>query len=312
LTAKRVSRRVDGVLVLDKPPGLSSNAALQRVKALFGAAKAGHTGSLDPLATGVLPICMGEATKLSQFLLDADKEYLTTIQLGVVTDTGDAAGQVVRTACTREVSASAVDVVLARFAGRQAQVPPMYSALKRNGVPLYALARKGQEVPREARTIWIHRMERVDFTPGEAARLTLRMRVSKGTYVRVIAEDIGAALGCGAHVAALHRTAAGGFTEQDAFTMERLESARNGESFGALDALLLAPVSVVSYLPELQLSDTECRALLQGQRVLAQASTAGLVRAADSRGVFCGIAELSASGELRARRMMSGMMQTSV
>ena len=175
------ARRVDGILVLDKPPGLTSNAALQRVKCVYFAQKAGHTGSLDPLATGVLPICFGEATKWSQFLLDSDKEYVTTVCLGVTTDTGDADGTVLEERSAAAVDVAAIDAVLPRFRGEIEQVPPMYSALKRNGVPLYELARAGQVVEREARRITVHSLEREGFEGGERASLVLRVGASKGT-----------------------------------------------------------------------------------------------------------------------------------
>jgi tRNA pseudouridine55 synthase len=200
LGRQRQARRVDGLLVVDKPAGMTSNAVLQRAKGIYFARKAGHTGSLDPLATGVLPLCFGEATKLSQYLLGSDKEYVTTVVLGVTTDTADADGAVREVRSAVAVDATALTAVLARFRGTIAQVPPMYSALKRGGVPLYELARRGEEVEREPREVVIHALELLGFEPGERAQATLRVRASKGTYVRTLAEDIGAALGCGAHV----------------------------------------------------------------------------------------------------------------
>jgi tRNA pseudouridine55 synthase len=309
--AVATKRRIDGVLVLEKPVGLSSNAALQRVKALFAAAKAGHTGSLDPFATGVLPVCLGEATKLSQFLLDADKAYIATLRFGSVTDTGDNTGNILRTTCTRGVNTAAVEEMLQRFLGEQRQVPPMYSALKRNGVPLYVLARQGHNVEREPRVIRVHSLKLLDFVPGESAQATLEVRVSKGTYVRTLAEDIGAALGWGAHLIALHRTATGDFTGADAVSLDDLQRVRESGSLPALDRLLFAPARIVSHLPEVRLDTAGCRALHRGQ-VTHAAAPAGMVRVVDAQGVFHGIARSDGSGQLRAQRMMREQAQPCV
>ena len=216
---KRVWQRVDGVLLLDKPSGLSSNTALQKARRLFSAAKAGHTGTLDPLATGLLPLCFGEATKFSADLLEADKTYDADILFGVTTDTGDAEGEVLE---RREVrfGADDLDAVLARFRGAITQVPPMYSALKRDGRPLYELARQGVEVERQPRAVTIHALQLLDRS-GERCRL--RVTCSKGTYIRTLAEDIGAALGCGAHLEALRRIGVGALRIADAVSLEELE-----------------------------------------------------------------------------------------
>ncbi|WP_263081960.1 tRNA pseudouridine(55) synthase TruB [Endozoicomonas sp. Mp262] len=213
-------RPVNGIIVVDKFKGASSNDVLQKVKRIFGAAKAGHTGSLDPLATGVLPICLGEATKFSQFLLDSDKSYRTTVQLGVKTTTGDAEGEVVEERPV-QVTRSDVEAVLTQFLGEIEQIPSMYSALKHKGQPLYKLAREGIEVERPARKITIHRIELLDF---EADRFVLEVDCTKGTYIRTLAEDIGEALGCLAHVAELRRLKAGPYAEQVAYSIEQLES----------------------------------------------------------------------------------------
>ncbi|KAB2921992.1 MAG: tRNA pseudouridine(55) synthase TruB, partial [Dechloromonas sp.] len=205
MQVKRTWQRVDGVLLLDKPLGLTSNDALQKARRLFSAAKGGHTGTLDPAATGLLPLCFGEATKFSADLLDADKTYEAVVQLGVTTDSGDAEGQVVATAPVT-VGEAEVRQALPRFTGAIEQIPPMHSALKRNGRPLYELARKGIEVERAPRAVTIHGLELLDFA-GD--RLTLRVRCSKGTYIRVLAADLGQALGCGAHLVGLRRTAVG-------------------------------------------------------------------------------------------------------
>src|SRR5208282_2117359 len=205
-------RRIDGVLLLDKPKGLSSNAALQRAKRLYQADKAGHTGTLDPLATGLLPICFGDATKFAHALLDADKTYVAVVRLGMTTTTGDAEGEVV---ATHPVTASAPDVerVLRRFIGRIAQVPPRHAALKRDGRPYYEYARQGVEIERHPRAVEIHALELLAWRGNE---FELRVRCGKGTYIRALAEDIGAALGCGAHLSALSRTTSGNFTLGDA------------------------------------------------------------------------------------------------
>ena len=208
---------VDGALLLDKPLGVSSNFALQKAKKIMGAQKAGHGGTLDPLASGLLMVLFGEATKFAGPLLDGDKEYLATLQLGATTATGDAEGEVLERRPVNPV----IDQVLGRFRGEIEQIPPMFSALKRDGVPLYKLARRGEEVERSPRRVTISALERVG---GSAERPELRVRCSKGTYVRTLATDIGAALGCGAHLAALRRTASGRFRVEDAATLEALEA----------------------------------------------------------------------------------------
>ena len=214
---KRIRRKVDGVLILDKPRGMSSNAALQKVRWLLNAEKAGHTGSLDPLATGVLPLCFGEATKFSQYLLDADKGYETVMQLGVTTTTGDAEGEVVEQRPV-EVGEAQLLEALEGFRGAISQIPPMYSALKRDGQPLYKLARAGEVVEREARSVTIARLELAAF---EGDRPRLQVACSKGTYIRTLVEDIGQVLGCGAHVAELRRTQVGPFSLAQAVSMLR-------------------------------------------------------------------------------------------
>jgi tRNA pseudouridine55 synthase len=305
LGRQRQARRVDGLLVVDKPAGMTSNAVLQRAKGIYFARKAGHTGSLDPLATGVLPLCFGEATKLSQYLLGADKEYVATVVLGVTTDTADADGAVREVRSAVAVDAAAIGAVLARFRGTIAQVPPMYSALKRGGVPLYELARRGEEVEREPREVVIHALELLGFEPGERAQVTLRVRASKGTYVRTLVEDIGAALGCGAHVAALRRTAAGPFVVADAVPLERLEALRDACEFAALDALLLPCEQAVAHLPEVRVGESGCFFLAQGQAVMVSELPArGLVRIAGQDGIFRGVGEITDDRRVAPRRMM--------
>lgn len=237
MQVKKTWQRVDGVLLLDKPIGLTSNDALQKARRLFSAAKGGHTGTLDPLATGLLPLCFGEATKFSADLLDADKTYEAVLKLGVTTDSGDAEGQVTATVAV-SVSEAAIAQVLPQFTGDIQQIPPMHSALKRNGRPLYELARKGIEVEREPRAVTIHAIDLLAFS-GDS--LTLRVACSKGTYIRVLAADIGQALGCGAHLAALRRTVVGDLDLAHAVTLaelEALDEVGRASHLQAVDALL--------------------------------------------------------------------------
>ena len=232
-------RSVNGIFLLNKPLGLSSNQALQRVKNLFDANKAGHTGSLDPLATGVLPICLGEATKFSQFLLDSDKHYRSTFTLGVRTETGDCDGTVRQEQDASTVTEAQIEIAIEAFRGDILQIPSMYSALKHNGQPLYKLARQGIEVEREARPVTIFKYNILGFRPGPKAELDVEVHVSKGTYVRSLAEDLGNALGCGAHVSALHRNIAGPFTDADTMTLEELQKLRETVEPTGLEELSL-------------------------------------------------------------------------
>jgi tRNA pseudouridine55 synthase len=306
LGRKRQGRRVDGILVVNKPAGMTSNGVLQRVKGIYFAVKAGHTGSLDPLATGVLPICFGEATKVSQFLLDADKAYEATVVFGVATDTGDADGEVVRRCDAAGLDLRRVDEALARFVGTIEQVPPMYSALKHGGVPLYEFARKGQEVQREAREVRIDELRRLDFVPGSLARLRIRVRCSKGTYVRTLAEDIGAALDCAAHVEQLHRSQAGPFGDSDAVELAYLEELRTRKAFAELDELLLPVSRALEHLPEVRVAESGCFYLSRGQAVIApHMPRDGLVRIAAENGEFRGVGEILEDGRLAPRRMMA-------
>jgi tRNA pseudouridine55 synthase len=254
---KRVRDLVDGVLLLDKPVGLSSNDALIKAKRVLNAKKAGHTGTLDPFATGLLPLCFGEATKFSQDLLEADKTYLTTVHLGVRTDTGDTEGQAIATAGVN-VTLEQIEAVLAQFRGPIKQVPPMYSALKRDGKPLYEYAREGITLEREARDVTIHKLELVSY---EAPFLKLEVTCSKGTYIRVLGEDIGAALGCGAHLNALRRTQVGDLVMRDVVTLEQLAA-------HAAPLSLLAPVdALLSSFPPVELTPELGKRFLQGQRL---------------------------------------------
>ena len=256
---KRKRVAVHGVLLLDKPAGRSSNDALMQAKRLLNAEKAGHTGTLDPFATGLLPLCFGEATKFAQDLLDADKTYLATIHLGLRTDTGDTEGQVLETRPV-EVSTAQIAAVLAQFRGPILQVPPMYSALKCDGKPLYEYARAGITLEREARAVTIHELEMIAFA---SPNLTVRVCCSKGTYIRVLGEEIGAALGCGAHLQALRRIQVGALRLEAAVTLDQLAQAVDGERLA-----LLAPVdALLASFPALRLTDELARRFLQGQRL---------------------------------------------
>lgn len=256
---KKTWKQVDGVLLLDKPVGLSSNDALQKARRLFSAAKGGHTGTLDPLASGLLPLCFGEATKFSADLLDADKTYEAELKLGVATDSGDAEGQVLATAAVA-VSGEQLATVLARFLGPIQQIPPMHSALKRDGRPLYELARKGIEVEREPRSIVIHALELLEFS-GDSVRI--RVTCSKGTYIRVLAADIGLLLGCGAHLTALRRTRVGDLEMQNAVTLAELEGMDESlrpQRLQAVDALLAS-------LPRVDLEADQAQRFTHGNPV---------------------------------------------
>jgi len=290
------ARRLDGVLLLDKPAGIGSNAALQAVKRLYHAAKAGHAGTLDPLATGLLPILFGEATKLSQLALDADKEYLAQAHLGIVTSTGDAEGEVLeRRPCA--VRTQDLDPVLERFRGDIDQVPPMYSALKREGRPLYELAREGREVAREPRRVRVYELERTRF---EGDRLELRVRCSKGTYVRTLVEDIGHALGCGAYLAGLRRVSAARFRIEDAVSLDALAAMAPS----ARDDRLLPMERLLEGLPRVELTDDLAERFRQGQvLVLAQAPT-GRCGVFVADGPLLGLGEGLPPGELHPRRLI--------
>ncbi len=292
---KRTWQRVDGVLLLDKPLGLTSNDALQKARRLFSAAKGGHTGTLDPAATGLLPLCFGEATKFSADLLDADKTYEAALLLGVTTDTGDAEGEVVARAAVT-VDEAAVRQALAPFRGDIRQVPPMHSALKRNGRPLYELARKGVEVEREARPVSIHALELLDFS-GDSLRL--RVRCSKGTYIRVLAADLGRALGCGAHLTALRRTAVGDLDLARAVTLAELEA--QGEE-GRMASLL--PVdALLQSLPRVELAGEAAERFSHGNPVELPAGLTGKIRVyADGR--LIGVGEPGVDTRLWPKRLV--------
>jgi len=289
-------RRLDGVLLLDKPAGIGSNAVLQTVKRLYGAAKAGHAGTLDPLASGLLPILFGEATKFSQFALDADKAYVALARLGVTTTTGDAEGEVIERRPVR-VAAAEIEPALARFRGEIEQVPPMFSALKRGGRPLYALAREGREVPREARRIHVRELDLLAFS-GDA--LELKVTCSKGTYVRTLVEDIGRRLGCGAHLAALRRVRAGPFDVDQAATLDALQS----EDESARDRRLLPVARLLERLPRAELDPARARCFVRGQAVAAPGAPAGPCGVFSEAGELLGLGGATESGDLRPLRLV--------
>ncbi|MCP4128487.1 MAG: tRNA pseudouridine(55) synthase TruB [Gammaproteobacteria bacterium] len=298
---RKSGRNVRGILLLDKPLGITSNSALQDVKRLFKAQKAGHTGSLDPLADGLLPICFGAATKVSAFLLDADKHYLVRVKLGETTTTADAEGEVVETKPVEGITESDIQRVISEFEGEIEQIPPMYSALKHKGERLYKLARNGIEVEREPRRVTIHEISMRSYTAPE---FELKVHCSKGTYIRTLAEDIGNKLGCGAHVAALRRTGVGPYGSDAMVSMEQVKQLA-AEGFSDLDELLLPIDSALGSWPEVKLSPDGTFYLRQGQPVLVpNAPTEGMVRLYDADGGFMGAGEILDDGKVAPRRMM--------
>jgi tRNA pseudouridine55 synthase len=286
-----------GILLLDKPLGLSSNSALQRVRALYAREKAGHAGSLDPLATGMLPICLGEATKIAGDLLEGRKRYRFSIALGAATSTGDAEGEVTASAPVPQLTAARVEAVLAGQRGRRQQVPPMYSAIKRAGQPLYRLARQGVTVPRAARAIEIHELTLLHL---DGAALELETLCSKGTYVRVLAEDIAGALGTCGHVTALRRLWVEPFTAQPMHTLDVLAAAQARQELPPL----LAIDWPLQHLPRLDLEAAAARDLLQGRKVRTAAPAAPRVRIYDGEGRLLALGEVDAAGLLQPRRLI--------
>ena len=295
-------RAVNGILALDKPIGMGSNEVLQQVKRLYHARKAGHTGSLDRLASGLLPICFGEATKLSTYLLNADKHYVATFRLGVATSTGDAEGEIVSRRPVPVFSASALERAVARFRGEIDQIPPMHSALKHKGKRLYQLAHDGIVVEREPRRITIHRF---DVLHAEGERMEVEVLCSKGTYIRTLAEDLGEALGCGASVEALRRIGAGPFTAQDMTDLAALKSLA-AEDPRALDTLLRPMEEAVSQWPRVSLPEGVAFYLRKGQPVLVPHSpTDGWVRIHAERAGFIGVGEVLDDGRIAPRRLFA-------
>jgi tRNA pseudouridine55 synthase len=293
---------VNGIILLDKPQGLTSNKALQRVKAIFFAQKAGHTGSLDPLATGMLPICFGEATKVSNYLLDASKRYRFTCQLGAVTDTADAEGEVIERHAVPDLDERTIETILQAFRGTIEQVPPMYSALKHNGERLYDLARQGIEVERQPRTVQIHELKLISFQGSE---IELEAYCSKGTYIRTLTEDIGRKIGCGAHVSKLRRLAVGPFQDASKMvTLEQLE-AMHEQDRDQLHSLLMPIDSALMNWPEVQLNADLSYYVLQGQAVqVPQAPTQGWVRLYNAdKQIFLGVGQIADDGKVAPKRL---------
>ena len=293
-------RDVTGILLLDKPQGLSSNQALQRVKRLFGASKAGHTGSLDPLATGLLPVCFGEATKIAGYLLGARKAYDAELRLGVTTTTDDAEGDVIGTHAVPALNASMFEAALGTLRGRITQTPPAYSAIKQGGVALYKRARRGETVQAPAREVDIYRL---DVLAVEHDRVRLHVECGSGTYVRTIARDLGERLGCGAHLTALRRVWVDPFRTPAMWTLAELEARAAAGGVAALDKLLLPIEQALDALPALQLTDAEARDLRQGKRLVRPGTTAhALCRAVEESGRLVALVEIGAGGEVRVRR----------
>ncbi len=306
-------RPIDGVFLLDKPPGSSSNYVLQRIKRSFGAAKAGHTGALDPLATGMLPLTFGEATKFSQFLLDADKRYQTTVKLGIRTDSSDADGEIVE---QKPVSSDINEALIAKllvehFTGLIEQVPSMFSALKHNGQPLYKLARKGEKVEVKPRQVTIHKIELLAFRPEEN-EFDLDVRCSKGTYIRSIAEDLGMLLGCGGHVKVLRRLESGPYKAESMISMEQfealltnLENEPDEVRYKTLDTLLIPSYSPVEHLPKLSLTDKQKEQMFQGKPITIEQPEDLYRLHVQSDDQFIGIGVVDDNNTLRSKRLLN-------
>ena len=298
MSKRKSGLNVHGIILLDKRLGVSSNKALQEVRRLFNANKAGHTGSLDPLATGLLPLCFGEATKVSALMLDDDKRYQVTMKLGVMTDTGDAEGQVIETKPVPELSIDQIQCSLEKFIGLQAQVPPMYSALKLNGKKLYELAREGITVERAPRQITIYELHLLEATFDT---LTLDVACSKGTYIRSLVEDIGHDLGCGATVTALRRSQAGQFLLENAKTIEQLSALANDELY----ANLMACDKPLEKLPALHLSEQQAKAISYGQDIDIESQKSESDYRLYADGLFLGLGEYGINGKLHPKKLFN-------
>lgn len=299
----RNRRDVHGILLLDKPLEISSNGALQRVKRLFNAKKAGHTGSLDPLATGMLPLCFGEATKFSQFLLDADKAYRVVAKLGVRTTTGDAEGTPIEVLPASHITAADIVRIIPQFIGEMDQVPPMYSAIKVQGRPLYELARQGVEIERKSRRITIFDLEFEGLVGDEA---TFQVRCSKGTYIRTLVEELGKALGCGAHVMQLRRTMVMPYGEGIMYTLPALQAIAETAGTAGLEACLLPVETAIQVFPVVTLSTSASFYLRMGQPVRAEAPQhTALVRLVSEDARFLGIGEVMSDGRIKPHRLLA-------
>ncbi len=303
---RTVFRRLDGILLLDKPQGLSSNQALQRVRHLFRADKGGHTGSLDPLATGLLPVCFGEATKIAGGLLGARKAYETVARLGIVTDTDDAEGQPLRERPVPAITIDSIDAALKQLTGRIRQRPPIYSALKRGGEPLYAKARRGETIEIEEREVDVHAFDlenAADLLDGDEPLLRLHVECGSGTYVRSLVRDLGELLGCGAHVAELRRLWVDPFREPRMWTLQALENllAQAGER--VLEACLLPIEAGMTSWPQVRVSEAQAQRLGRGQGLRGPYQPQGQVALLDEHGRGLGLGEVDAEGGLRPARL---------
>lgn len=298
-----MKRIVHGILLLDKPLQLTSNGALQKVKRLFNAKKAGHTGSLDPIATGMLPICFGEATKFSQFLLESNKSYQVTARLGIETTTGDTEGEVSAVKPITTITSEGVQAVLQQFMGAIEQIPPMFSAVKYQGKPLYTLARQGIEIERAPRKVTIFSLT---FESLQQDELHFSVHCSKGTYVRTLVEDIGRKLGCGAHVIGLRRTSISGYHNSLMYSLAELETIAAESSFRGLERCLLSVETAVQVLPAVQLSAASAFYLRMGQAIrTSQTAAATLVRLLNEENKFLGIGEVQVDGRIKPYRLVS-------
>lgn len=304
---KRWADAVDGLLLLNKPSGMTSNRALQTVRRLLNARKAGHTGSLDPAATGMLPLCFGEATKVCAYLLNADKTYRVTARLGVATDTGDADGKETTTAAVPEMSVDDWDAVLQGFSGESTQIPPMYSALKKDGKRLYELARRGETVERQPRPV---RIDEIHLLEVAGSRLVFRVSCSKGTYIRVLVEDIARKAGTVAHTARLHRETVGDFAAVDMLDMAAIEGLA-AQDVAALRAKLLPPDVALANLIMVSVSAAEAEKFSGGQSIQVETSQAtGLARVYGAGQKFIGVGELAGDGQLAPRRVFQTQSST--
>jgi len=303
LSKRSSGRRIDGILLLDKPIGMSSNHALQKAKRLLHARKAGHTGSLDPMASGLLPLCFGEATKVSSYLLDADKTYQATVRLGITTASGDREGEIIATAAVPPLKEKQVREVLLEFTGDIQQIPPMFSAIKRDGVPLYRLARQGIEVEREPRAVTIHELNLLRLSDDE---IELFIRCTKGTYIRSLAVDIGDALGCGGYISDLRRLGSGPFSIDNAVSLEQLEQ---WVSENAVPENLLLPMeSALNNWPNVTLTDDAAYYMRKGQPVfIPRVASEGWVRLSTEKGFF-GIGQVLDDGRVAPRRIMGSQV----
>ncbi len=295
-----MKREINGVFLLDKPLGFSSNQVLKKIQWLFNAKKAGHTGTLDPMASGLLPICLGEATKFSHHLLNANKTYIATIQLGMTTTTGDQEGEVVS---EKEVILNEVQLkeTLQKFMGDITQIPPMYSALKFEGKPLYEYARKGIEIERKSRQITIHDIKLMKI---EASKMTVEVFCSKGTYIRTLAEDIGQALGCGAYLKALKRTQTGNFQVANAFSIEALETM----AMSSREKVLLPIDTLLKGLSSIELTFTEIEAIKKGQSIDFNGKNLNELRLYSSSGQFVGVGQPDLQGRLLPKRLIANIL----